>query len=297
MTLLGSHEIPVGEIQEIIILICVKKRKKRLKCKECFPLPTDYQTLLPEQCAEKLMKAGHVTVFSGAGISTAAGIPDFRGPNGLYTTQRYDPDRVFDIHYFKNHPELFYRFSQDFIQVLKHIEPTFTHQFVARLEKEGRLLGTITQNIDGLHYLAGSTRLAEVHGSYRAADCMNNPLHHLEGLNLSWWEKAMHTSDSSPVVNCGQCGGILKPDVVFFGEMVHEIDKAENWIAQCDLLLVLGSSLTVYPAALLPQFTRSEVIIINQGPVALTPTPRRYFIDDNLDHFFKKVVDFIDSRI
>jgi NAD-dependent deacetylase len=260
-------------------------------------LSTDYQTLSPGQCADKLLNAGRIVVFTGAGISTAAGIPDFRGPNGLYTTKQYDPDRIFDIYYFKEHPELFYRFSQDFIRILKRIRPTFTHQFVARLEKEGRLSGTITQNIDGLHHRAGSTRLAELHGSYRTAACIKNPRHCLDGLTLDWWEEAMYRSDSSPVVSCMQCGGVLKPGVVFFGETVHEIDRAENWIAQCDLLFVLGSSLTVYPAALLPQLTRSEIIIVNQGPVAMTAAPQRYFINGNLDHFFKKVVDFIDSRI
>lgn len=242
------------------------------------------------------MNAGQIAVFTGAGVSTAAGIPDFRGPGGLYTTQQYDADRVFDIRYFRNHPELFYRFSQDFIRVLKNIEPTFTHRFISRLEREGRMLGTITQNIDGLHHQAGSTRLAELHGSYRTATCMNNSLHHLKGLNLDWWEKAMTGSGRSPVVTCAQCGGILKPDVVFFGEPVRELSKAEMWIAHCDLLLVLGSSLTVYPAAVLPQLTRSEVIVINRGDVTLPPAHHRYFVNQSLDHFLKKVVDFIDSH-
>ena len=125
---------------------------------------------------------------------------------------------------------------------------------------------------------------------------MTNSVHNLKDLTLDWWENAMIISGRSPVVTCAQCAGLLKPDVVFFGEPVRELENAENWIAQCDLLLVLGSSLTVYPVAVLPRLTRSQVIVVNQGEVALSPAQNRYFVNDSLDLFFKKVVDFIDSR-
>lgn len=243
-----------------------------------------------------IKNATHIAAFTGAGVSTAAGIPDFRGPKGLYTTKKYNPDLVFEINYFRRHPELFYQFSWDFIKILKTIQPTLTHQFLARLEKEGKLLGTITQNIDTLHQMAGSIKMAEVHGSYSSASCMNCFKYEMRNLSLDWWEKQMRNSPRSPVVICPLCNGIIKPNVVFFGEMVRDLDMAERWIRSCDLLLVLGSSLTVYPAAFLPQMTSAPTIIINQGEPAFTRDDNWFFIESNLDQFFKKVIDFIDYK-
>lgn len=248
-----------------------------------------------EQCATMIMEAQRITAFTGAGISTAAGIPDFRGPGGLYTTGQYDPDRVFEIGYFRKHPEMFYRFSRDFIGLLKTVRPTLTHRFLARLERERRLAGIITQNIDALHHRAGSENIAEMHGSYWSASCLDCAAFRKTGAALDWWEAQMHTSPRSPVVICPRCGGVVKPDVIFFGEPVRDIEKAERLIHSCDLLLVLGSSLTVYPAALLPQMCAAPTLVVNQGEVMLSLKKDLYVASSNLDAFFKKVIDFIDS--
>lgn len=253
-------------------------------------------SLTVEQCGMFIHEAKRIVAMTGAGISTAAGIPDFRGPNGLYTTRRYDPDRVFDITYFRHNPGMFYRFTRDFISILKSIQPTWTHRFLARLESEGILSGVITQNIDTLHHLAGSKNIIEVHGSYWNAGCIQCDDFKKTGATIEWWEEQMTCGPRKPVVVCPFCSGIVKPEVVFFGEPVRDMDKAEHLVTTCDLLLVLGSSLTVYPAALLPRITSAPTLIINRGEVCLEGQSNRFFIDEDLDIFLKKVVDFIDSE-
>jgi len=253
-------------------------------------------SLTAEQCAMMISNAHHIAAFTGAGISTAAGIPDFRGPNGLYTTGKYNADQVFEINYFRRHPEMFYEFSHDFIKLLKTIQPTFTHQFLAHLEADGRLTGLITQNIDALHQRAGSKNIAEVHGSYWSASCLNCSDFKKTEATLDWWENQIKQSPRSPVVICSHCGGIVKPDVVFFGEPVRHLEKAEKLVRTCDLLLVLGSSLTVYPAAFIPQLCSAPIIVINQGDVMLPSGKEIFYISSDLDGFFKKVIDFIDSK-
>ncbi|MFC1570075.1 NAD-dependent deacetylase [bacterium] len=253
-------------------------------------------SLTVEQCGSMILNSERIVAFTGAGISTAAGIPDFRGPEGLYTTKQYDPDLVFEINYFRKHPEMFYQFSQDLIAILKTIKPTFTHQFLARLEAQKQLVGVITQNIDPLHQMAGSKNIAEVHGSYWRASCLSCNDFQKNEATIQWWEEQMISSSQSPVVVCPMCHGIVKPNVVFYGESVRDLDKAEQMVRTSDLLLVLGSSLTVYPAALLPQLTSATTIIVNKGNVTLSSDSTKYLINADLDIFFKKVVDFIDSK-
>src|SRR5450631_3925539 len=112
-------------------------------------------SLTPAECAELIARSSATVALCGAGISTSAGIPDFRGPQGLYSTRRYDPDLVFQIHHFRKTPEYFYEFTRDFASVVKDIAPTFTHRFLASLEHTGTLKVVITQNIDILHQVAG----------------------------------------------------------------------------------------------------------------------------------------------
>ncbi|MBN2429547.1 MAG: Sir2 family NAD-dependent protein deacetylase [Deltaproteobacteria bacterium] len=250
------------------------------------------QTLDPARCAEKIRNAEKMAVLSGAGISTAAGIPDFRGPRGLYVTRRYDPDKVFEISAFRGEPHYFYEFTRDFVTEVRDVKPTFTHYFLAELEKSGPLTGIITQNIDTLHQLAGSRNVLELHGSYRSASCSKCGKN-FDELTYRWWEKAMLESSAPPVAFCSACGGVLKPDIVFFGEMVNGFNAAERLIAECDLLLVLGSSLAVSPASSLPTGTQATTIVVNSGEVMLPPAPHRYFIDQNLDVYFRAVAEHL----
>lgn len=246
------------------------------------------QSLQPARCAELIRRANSIVALTGAGISTAAGIPDFRGPKGLYVTRRYDPERVFEIGWFRREPQYFYEFSRDFVAEVKDIRPTFTHRFLADLEKEGGLVGVITQNIDMLHQLAGSRTVVELHGSYRAARCLSCG-QRFEDLSYGWWEQNMNNSTTPPVALCPKCNGVLKPDIVFFGEMVNSFEEAERMVSQCDLLLVLGSSLQVAPASHLPYSTQAITVVVNRGAVALPPAPHRYLVDGDLDDYFRQV--------
>jgi len=245
-------------------------------------------TIEPARCAELIHRSNCVVALTGAGISTAAGIPDFRGPQGLYVTRRYDPEKVFEIGWFRREPHYFYEFSRDFVAAVKDILPTFTHRFLAVLERAGRLAGVITQNIDMLHQLAGSRTVVELHGSYGTATCTTCGRKYKD-LSYAWWEKAMHTSPTPPIVLCSACNGVLKPDIVFFGEMVNGYDEAERMVSQCDLLLVFGSSLNVTPASLLPYCTQATTIVVNRGKVVLPPASHRFFIDGDLDDYFRDV--------
>lgn len=243
----------------------------------------------PAGCAELIRNAASVAALTGAGISTAAGIPDFRGPEGLYVTRRYDPDLVFNIDHFRRDPLPFYDFTRDFAAMLRDIRPTFTHRFLSALEKKGILEGVITQNIDALHHIAGSRKVIELHGSYWSAACTRCDEYAIEGKSYDWWLEAIRQSPRSPVLVCPVCGGVVKPDVVFFGETVHDYEKAASLAAECDLMLVLGSSLEVYPAALLPRMTEAIVVVVNKGRTKLPPAPNRFFAEADLDGYFSHV--------
>ena len=246
------------------------------------------QPLTPEHCADLLYGAKAIVALTGAGISTAAGIPDFRGPKGLYVTRRYDPIKVFEIDSFYHQPEYFYEFSRDFVATANTIKPTFTHDFLARLEQNNRLASVVTQNIDLLHHQAGNKKIIELHGSYSSAACSACGKH-FQDLSYRWWERLMADSSTPPIARCSDCNGVLKPDIVFFGEMVHQFAAAEELVAECDLLLVLGSSLQVAPASHLPYLTTAPTIIVSQGEVMLPATETRFFVDADLDRYFMEV--------
>ena len=239
-------------------------------------------TISPQECAEMLMAAERVVAMTGAGISTAAGVPDFRGPNGLYVTRRYDPETVFDIDAFLLDPEPFYDFTRDFLSVVDRIEPTVAHHFLARMEREERLRCVVTQNIDFLHQIAGSQNVISVHGGYWTSRCLR--------CGVEWdFDTLRSRVEKESVPRCGDCKGLIKPDVVFFGEAVKGMDQAAAEVMEADLMLVLGSSLTVYPVASLPAMARCPVIVVNKGPVGLAPGPDRFFVDEDLDEFFQAV--------
>lgn len=246
--------------------------------------------LSPDACANLIRSSRATVALTGAGLSTAAGIPDFRGPQGLYVTRRYDPEKVFEIGWFRREPRHFYAFARDFVATASEVRPTFTHRFLAKLEAQGLLAAVVTQNIDLLHQQAGSRRLVELHGSYAAATC-GGCGRRFSGLDNAWWQQAMTSSPDPPVAHCPECGGLLKPDIVFFGELVHGMTEAEQLVQRCDLLLVLGSSLQVAPASLLPSMTEATTVVVNQGKVALSEAPQRYFVAAELDDYFRQVAE------
>ncbi len=239
------------------------------------------QAISASECAERIRSARRVVVLTGAGISTAAGVPDFRGPEGLYVTGRYDPQATFEIGGFLRDPAPFFRFSRDVLGLVADLQPTFTHRFLAGLEAAGALQTVITQNIDPLHQRAGSRSVIAIHGGYWTSHCLE--CHARFSL-----DDLLELLERMPVPLC-RCGGVVKPDVVLFGEPVYAMEEAIGAVAEADLLLVLGSSLTVYPAAWLPEAAECDVVVVNRGGVELAPAPNRYFADAELDPFFSEV--------
>ena len=233
-------------------------------------------TLQARLVAQKIRAARKVVALTGAGISTAAGIPDFRGPKGIYVTRAY-PEDVFDIDVFVADPSGFYAFAHDFLALNEHVVPSYTHGFLARLESAGRLTAVVTQNIDGLHQKAGSRAVLEVHGGFTTSVCLA-------------CERRCPTDEFADVVlrgdipRCKACGGLVKPDIVFFGEAVKDMEQATQIVRESDLLLVIGSSLTVYPAAGLPAQAGGEVVVVARGPLVAPPGVFR--VDADIDSFF-----------
>jgi NAD-dependent deacetylase len=239
----------------------------------------------PEKLAELIQRSRHIVVLTGAGISTSAGIPDFRGPRGIYVTRQYDPEKTFDIQWFDRDPHYFFAFARDFLGTIDRIQPTQTHTFLAELEHRGSLKSLITQNIDGLHQKAGSTNVIEVHGSFQHGHCRHC------GRAYAYEElKQKILGENVPL--CETCGGVLKPDIVFYGEAVCGMDEAQAEAYRADLFLVIGTSLTVYPAAMLPQLCTGTVVCVGQGPTGSSSADMEQ-IDGDIDTVFADVRRFL----
>jgi len=199
-------------------------------------------------------------VLSGAGVSTESGIPDFRSPTGIWA--QVDPMEYASIRAFRDDPEKVWSFYALRIEMLTGAEPNPAHHALAELERRGFVQAIVTQNIDLLHTRAGSRDVVEVHGSIRTASCL--ACGHREPLEESLL----------PVPRCPECGAVLKPDVVFFGEVLpaEAIDRAYALAREAALMLVVGSALEVFPVAELPLETLragGSLAIVNRGPTAL----------------------------
>lgn len=200
-------------------------------------------------------------VLTGAGISTESGIPDFRSPGGIWA--EYDPMEYATIEAFQRDPVKVWEFYALRFEVLTRAVPNPGHLAVAELERRGLVAAVVTQNIDGLHERAGSREVVEVHGSIRTASCPECA----ERVPL---EQVVSALRDAPAPGCPRCGAILKPDVVMFGELlpVGAMERAVELAQAAGLLLVVGSSLEVYPVAGLPQETMSaggRLAIVNRG--------------------------------
>ncbi len=206
--------------------------------------------------AELLVERQPCVVLTGAGISTESGIPDFRSPTGIW--RQYDPMEVATIDAFLRDPEQVWDFYGRRLGLLDEVEPNDGHRALAELEARGLVRAVVTQNVDGLHRRAGTRELVEVHGSLAAAVC------------LDCGTRVPRAELELPVPRCPRCGRVLKPDVVMFGEYLPEaaIAKALRLAREARLLLVVGSSLEVYPVAALPEETLAAfgaLAIVNRG--------------------------------
>jgi len=234
------------------------------------------------QCAQLILRSKNTVVLTGAGISTNAGIPDFRGPQGLYTSRLYDAEKIFDISYFLKDPKPFYEFAHDFIALESTISPTVTHHALAALEGMGRLKAVITQNIDGLHQKAGSQKVLDMHGNFLSSHCLR--------CRKAYDYNELRAMVLQHVIPHCSCRGIIKPDIVFFGEDVKYYHKALELAQAADLFFVIGTSCVVYPAASLPQMVPGKIVVVNHSKINLNMYNVVLEIQSDIDKFFDELM-------
>ena len=209
-----------------------------------------------EKLKQWIDESKRIVFFGGAGVSTESGIKDFRSVDGLYSQKfNYPPETIISHTFYQRKPEYFFRFYREKMLPLG-FEPNITHKVLARWEEEGKLSAVVTQNIDGLHQKAGSKRVYELHGSVLRNYCVR----------CHKFYSAEYIRDCDGVPKCS-CGGTVKPDVVLYEESLDQrtIEKSVEAIGEADLLIVAGTSLTVYPAAGLIRYYRgNRLILINR---------------------------------
>lgn len=213
-----------------------------------------------EKLKQWIKESNKIVFLGGAGVSTESGIPDFRSASGLYkekSSNLISPEEILSHNFFFQHTREFYKFYKEKMIYLE-AEPNETHKKLALLEKQGKLLGIITQNIDGLHQKAGSEKVYEIHGSIYKNYCTKcgkeYPL-----------EKILETTDNYPL--CSDCGNIIKPDVVLYEERLPDatLGSAIDILNRADMLIIGGTSLSVYPACnLIYEFRGEHLIVINK---------------------------------
>jgi len=199
------------------------------------------------EAAAALQGATKAVALTGAGISVGSGIPDFRSPGGLWTL--FSPEEYATLEIFYRNPAKAWELYRALGRVLLGKRPNPAHRALAKLEEQGWLSGIVTQNVDGLHQQAGSRRVFEIHGDHQHLHCLQ--CDHLQTLDPSHYQR-------TEVPCCPHCGFPLKPNVVLFGESVRDIEAIYEFIVDCDLLLVIGTSAQVYPAAALPSMVRDR---------------------------------------
>ena len=219
-----------------------------------------------EKLKQWIHESGRIVFFGGAGVSTESDIPDFRSVDGLYNQQfEYPPETIISHSFYERKPEYFFRFYREKMLPLG-FEPNITHKVLAQWEEEGRLSAVVTQNIDGLHQKAGSKKVYELHGSILRNYCTR----------CRKFYSAEFIKNSTGVPQC-TCGGIVKPDVVLYEEGLDQdtIEKSVMAIRSADLMIVAGTSLTVYPAAGLINYYRgNRQVLINRDE-----TPYDHYAD------------------
>ena len=225
-------------------------------------------------------ESNNIVFFAGAGVSTESGIPDFRSKDGLYNQKyKFPPEEILSHTFFMNNTGEFYKFYRDKMNSLKY-EPNITHLKLAKLEKIGKLKAIITQNIDGLHQKAGSRVVYELHGSVLRNYCMK--------CKKAYSADYIFSNENIPICDCG---GLIKPDVVLYGEMLNDdiVSKSIEAIKNAEVLIIGGTSLTVYPAnSLIYYFKGKKLILINKDFTQMD-NMADLVINDSLGNVFKKL--------
>lgn len=220
-----------------------------------------------DEYAEKILSAQRLVVLTGAGASTLSGIPDFRGANGFYATgdtwHGHSKEELLDIDFASANWDVFYQFAREELYTMLQKEPCVVHRICALLEEKGLLRTLYTQNIDSLHFKAGSKNVVELHGSLDRHVCTRCGEYHT-------YSEIAEVINSGELPHCKLCGGFVRPDVVFYGEGLGPgLLQAEKEFTEADMVLVMGTSLTVHPVASLPLLSyrnNGEIIIVNAQP-------------------------------
>lgn len=239
---------------------------------------------------ELIKDSNNIVFFGGAGVSTASGVPDFRSATGLYNREndsKYSPEYMLSHEFFVDHPDEFMAYCKNNL-MLEGIKPNKAHLALAKLEKMGKLKGVITQNIDSLHQEAGSKNVIELHGNLRDYYCTkcgkSFDLNYVKGF--------------ADVATCDACGGIVRPDIVLYGEGLDQnnISYAVNLIANADILIVGGTSLVVYPAAgLLDFYNGKRLVLINKDPTS-RDARADYVIKGDISKIMDELVEDLDEK-
>ena len=225
-------------------------------------------------------ESNNIVFFGGAGVSTESGIPDFRSKDGLYNQKyKFPPEEILSHTFFMNNTEEFYKFYRDKMNLLKY-EPNITHYKLVEFEKRGKLKAIITQNIDGLHQKAGSKIVYELHGSVLRNYCMN--------CNKFYDGEFIFNSIGIP--KC-ECNGIIKPDVVLYEEGLDNIvlTNSIKAIQEADLMIIAGTSLTVYPASGLINYFRGENLVLINRDSTPFDNMANLVINESLGKVFEKI--------
>ncbi|WP_270354926.1 NAD-dependent protein deacylase [Ligilactobacillus salivarius] len=230
-------------------------------------------------------ESSNIVFFGGAGVSTESGIPDFRSEQGIYNTVKnfgYPPEQILSHSFFMKNPEKFYDFYRS-TMIYENAKPNLAHLGLAKLEKQGKLKAIVTQNIDGLHQLAGSKTVYELHGSIHRNYCMK----------CGKFYPLSTITESKGVPQCKECSGTIKPDVVLYEEGLDEeiINNSIKAIKKADMLIVGGTSLNVYPAAsFVNYYDGNKLILINKSK---TPYDRYadLLIHDSIGKVFNEIIE------
>ena len=233
-----------------------------------------------EELKKIINESNNIVAFTGAGASTLSGIKDFRSKDGLYNMKyKYNPEDILSSYFFYTKTDEFYEFYKDKLNCLDK-KPNIVHNYLSQLEKENKLKCVITQNIDGLHTKAGSKNVLELHGTIYKNHCIDCGKEYT----------AEYVFNSKDIPKC-ECGGIIKPNVVLYGEGLDNDDffKAEQFVSTCDTLIIIGTSLTVFPVSgLVRLFKGKNLVIINRDTTPYDGLAS-LVINDELDNVFKKL--------
>lgn len=230
-----------------------------------------------EKLTEIIRNSENIVFFGGAGVSTESGIPDFRSANGLFNerlNKNLSPEEIVSYSFFYRNPEDFFKFYKEKL-IYKDAKPNKAHLALAELEKMGKLKGIITQNIDGLHQMAGSKNVLELHGSIHRNHCKScNEFYDLNGF----------LSLEGTIPKCKKCGSLVKPDVVLYEEGLDDdvINESIKLISTCDTLIIGGTSLVVYPAAGLIRYFKGENLILINKSATYADNKASLVINENM---------------